>query len=292
MRKNRNNLIWMLPLLFAVTSCTYTFYPTPCEYPVTGTVKKTATLSDSVPETSGLAYQDSLFISFNDSGGEPALYFFSNTGSVLQKTMVRNAVNADWEDITYDDSFFYVADVGNNFGTRDTLQIYKIRAAESGLPGFLDAAEVISFSYNEPVSRTDRGRYSHDCEALFVYGDSLYLFAKDWVNLETRVYVLPVKPGHYQVKSKVTYPVKALITGADIDRNNREVVLVGYNNLIPVIIRYGFNDDPAVISCGGTARRYFRLTGTQMEGVCFDPLGRIFLSSEKRLYKQALYQAY
>ncbi|MDT8432289.1 MAG: hypothetical protein RQ746_12280, partial [Bacteroidales bacterium] len=224
MPMKRFHHLYLLPLLFAATSCTYTFYPTSCEYPVAGAVKKTAVLSDSLIETSGLAYQDARFISFNDSGGDPALYFFNDSGSVLQKTIVRNAVNADWEDITHGNGYYYVADVGNNFGTKDTLQIYKIRAAAAGLPDFLVAAEVISFSYDEPVSRTGRGLYSHDCEALFVYGDSLYLFAKDWVHLETRVYVLPVDAGHYRIKSKVAYTVNALITGADIDRSSKEVV--------------------------------------------------------------------
>jgi hypothetical protein len=284
--------IWIVPLLFAATSCTYTFYPTGCGYPVTRSVKKAAVLSDALNETSGLAYQDSLFISFNDSGGDPALFYFNDQGSVLQKTMVRNAVNADWEDIAFADGYYYVADVGNNFGTKDTLNIYKIRADDEGLADFLDVAEVISFSYDEPVGRTGRGLYSHDCEALLAYGDSLYLFAKDWVNLETRVYVMPATAGHYSIRSRITYPVNALITGADIDRKRKEVVLVGYNKLVPVIIRYGFNDDPAVITCGGTARRFIRLTGTQVEGVCYDPSGRIFVTSEKRLYRQALYQAY
>lgn len=292
MQKSRSITPWIFPFLFAVSSCTYTFYPSGCEYPVAGVVKKTAILSDSLVETSGLAYQDSMFISFNDSGGDPALYFFNDSGSVLQKTMVRNAVNADWEDIGFDGSFYYVADVGNNFGSKDTLQIYKIPAAKAGLPGFLDAAAVISYSYEEQVARNARGLYSHDCEALFVYGDSLYLFAKDWVNFETRVYVLPVDPGHYNVTSRVSYPVNVLITGADIDRNSREVALVGYRKLFPVIIRYGFEKDPAVISCGGKARRYFRLSGTQMEGICYDSSGRIFVTSEKRLYKQSLYRAY
>lgn len=292
MQKNKNIVVWILPLLLAVSSCTYTFYPSGCEYPVAGAVKKTAVLSDSLVETSGLAARDSLFISFNDSGGDPALYFFNDSGFVIRKTLVRNASNADWEDIAFDGNYYYVADVGNNFGTKDTLQIYKVPAAEAGLPGFLDAAAVISFSYDEPVSRTDRGRYSHDCEALFVYGDSLYLFAKDWVSFETRIYVLPVNPGHYQVRSRISYPVNALITGADINRDTREVVLVGYKKLVPVIIRYGFNSDPALISCGGKARRYPRLAGTQMEGICYDPAGRTFVSSEKRLYKQALYRAY
>jgi hypothetical protein len=282
--------IWIVPLLFTVTSCTYTFYPTGCEYPVAGTLKKMTPLSDSLPETSGLAYQDSLFISFNDSGGDPALYFFGDSGSVLQKTIVRNAVNADWEDITFDGTHYYVADVGNNFGTKDTLHIYKIPALETGLPGFLDAVEVISFSYDEPVSRNGRGLYSHDCEAVFIYGDSLYLFAKDWVNFETRVYVLPVEPGHYHLRSKVSYPVNVLVTGADIDRNSKEIALVGYKWMIPVVIRYRFINDPALITCGGKARRYPRLAGTQMEGIVFDPRGRIFISSEKRLCTQSLYR--
>lgn len=279
-------------LFLTAYACTYTFYPVACDYPTSGKISKVTTLPNTLNETSSLEYQDGNFVTINDSGGEPALYFFSDSSSVLQKTLIRNATNADWEDIAYDGDYFYIADVGNNFGTRDTLVIYKIAAKNVQANQASEKVEYISFSYNEEVSRTEAGMYSHDCEAVFAYGDSLFLFSKDWVTLHTRVYVLPKTPGHYHVRSKITYPVKALITGADIDIVKDEVVLLGYRNMVPVIIRYSFDKVPSLITCGGKGRRYPRLAGTQMEGVCFDESGRIFITSEKRLYKQAIYRVY
>lgn len=286
------NKFALIFLLLTLASCTYTFFPAECGYPTAGSISKIGSLSDSLNETSGLEILKNRFVSFNDSGGDPALYVFSDSSSLIHKTIIRNATNVDWEDITYDGTFFYVADVGNNFGTRDTLMIYKMHADSIESFSHTETAQYISFSYDEQVSRTETGMYSHDCEAIFTYGDSLYLFAKDWVTLSTRIYVLPKSPGHYNISSKITYQVKALITGADIDIANREVVLLGYRNMVPVLIRYGFDKDPAAIECGGIGRRYPRFMGTQMEGVCFDESGRIFITSEKRLYKQALYRVY
>ena len=291
MRGKGLHTLLILPLMAFFSSCTYTFYPAECAYPVTGFMKKTAVITDSLVETSGLVTSDSVFISFNDSGGEPALYYFNRDGNLLQKTVIQHATNADWEDIASDGSYFYIADVGNNFGSRDTLTIYKVPFSKLGEQDILSMAGRISFEYDEPVDKNDRGLYSHDCEAMFVFDDSLNLFAKNWVSHGTRVYVLPAQPGHYKLKARMTYPVEALITGADIDPERSEVVLVGYRRFMPVLIRYSYLDDPAFIECGGKGRIYPRWLGTQTEGVCFGPGDRIYVTSEKRLYKQALYLA-
>ncbi len=290
--KNGMRILLLFPIFPVMVSCTYNFYPAACEYPTSGPLRKTAELPDQINETSGLARNDGAFITFNDSGGEAALYRFSDSGSFLNKTSIPNAINADWEDITFDGSHYYVADVGNNFGSRDTLVIYKVKLEGTGTSDFTENAEIISFSYSDTASHTEKGWFSNDCEAIFFFNDSLYLFAKDWVTFSTRIYVLPSYPGHYVLSPRTAYQVNALITGADINLLLHEVVLVGYRWLMPVVIRYGFRDDPAYIECGGKARKYPRLAGTQVEAVCYDEAGNIFISSEKRLYKQALYRAY
>jgi hypothetical protein len=286
-------IIYLLPVFLFFTSCSYTFYQAKCAYPIPGSIQKIAVLPDSLYETSGLAKRRDTFLSFNDSGGKPALYSFKKGGPILQQTIIENASNTDWEDIAYDGLYYYIADVGNNFGTRDTLVVYKVNAGELAGADIFHSGEQITFSYEEEVNRTERGWYSHDCEALFYFNDSLYLFAKDWVTMDTRIYVMPAKAGHYNLSSRVVYSVNALITGADINPVNNEVVLVGYKKTtMPVLIKYQYANDPAIIKCGGKARKYPRLLGTQFEGVCYDEDGRIVLSSEKRIYKQALYQSY
>ena len=55
-----------------------------------------------------------------------------------------------------------------------------------------------------PSSKTD-----FDCEAVIIIGDFLYLFSKDGIDLRTRRYKIPDKPGTYTVSpiSSLTVPV-------------------------------------------------------------------------------------
>ncbi len=278
----------LLPVLLLLSSCSYTFFRSSCDYPVAGTFHSQGILTDTLLETSGIEKADSLLVSFNDSGGDPVLYFVTSGGTWINSIRIPGATNVDWEAIATDSRFYYIADVGNNYGTRDTLVIYCVQVEPVVGAGVQDVRK-ITFSYDEPVTYKTNGLYSHDCEAMFAYGDSLYLFAKDWVNQSTRVYVLPKAPGHYKVRARADYQVRALITGADIDPLRKEVVLVGYRNFIPVVIRYGFTDDPAMIQCGGKARRYPWKAGLQTEGVCYDDQERIVVTSEKSLYRQSIY---
>lgn len=319
---SRNSLLILLAVPFLV-SCSYTFYPSDCAHRLPGPMSKVSELPGDLVETSGVETMgigsdgsmtdsagtgriatgakgsdgtgtDALrYASFNDSGGEPAIYTFSDDVSMIHKTMISNAHNADWEDITRDDRYFYVADVGNNYGTRDTLTIYRI--PEEALRTGDDEVEhdgLITFRYADPVSRDPAGRYSHDCEAVFSYGDSLFLFTKNWVDLSTSVYRLPKQPGHYEISPIVTYPVGALITGGDVDPGKKEVVLIGYRNLMPVLILYSFDVSPSHIECGGKARRYPFRYGRQTEAVCFGPSGRMVITAEKRIRPQAMFVSY
>lgn len=62
--------------------------------------------------------------------------------------------------------------------------------------------------------------------------------------------------------------------------------------LLPLLIRYSFDDDPAVIIHWGKARRFHGFAGTQMEVVCYDRSGNIIISSEKTVIGPALYRAF
>lgn len=284
------SILLLIPGLFY--SCTYRFYPTGCENPVPGNMVKYSTLDSSLAETSGLLYLEGDMWTFNDSGGEAALYCFDKeNGSVIRKTIISNATNVDWEDITEDDHFIYVADVGNNFATRDTVIIYRIPRTRllSGDPA-ISHDGIISVSFNEPVDRNQRGFSSHDCEALFAYKDSLYLFSKDWVHETTSVYIISSKPGHYHVNRRHQYDARILVTGADHYPKQKQVALVGYRNYLPIIISYGYQDDPGKIKCGGKARIYPLKGGRQVEGICYDPRGSLYISAEKALQKQTLFK--
>jgi hypothetical protein len=275
-----------------LSSCTYRFYRTECSYPVPGKLVKKTELDHGLAETSGLLFLKEGIWTFNDSGGEPALYRVDpDRGSVIRKTLIRNALNVDWEDITADEAWIYVADVGNNFAWRDTLLIYRIprNRLESG-DSSVNHTGVISLSFDEEVERNGRGYSSHDCEALFAYKDSLYLFSKNWVDESTSVYVVPSEPGHYNLTSRHCYEARILVTGADLYPDKKEVALVGYRNYQPIVITYAFDRDPALIECGGKARIYPLKVGRQVEGICFDPSGNLLLSSERSVQKATLFK--
>ena len=274
------------------SSCFYRFYKSDCDYPLPGSLEKQFTLDSSLNETSGLLCMDGSIWTFNDSEGEAALYSLNATdGSLMRKTIIRNAVNVDWEDITEDETHIFVADVGNNYASRDTLTIYRIpRNSLLSQNNEIDYDGIITVCFTGEVKRTRSGLSSHDCESILNFGDSLYLFSKDWVGETTSVYAFPKIPGHYLLSPITTFQVGFQLTGADLHYGRREVALVGYKKFIPVVLTYEFEDSPALISCGGNARLYPMRSGRQVEGICYDSNGALWISSELSLKKQTLFR--
>jgi len=268
------------------------FYPVECDLSLPGDLIKQTELDSAINETSGLLYLDGNIWTFNDSGGDPALYCVDPAnGKIIRSTNIKNAVNRDWEDIAADDSHVYIADVGNNRATRDTVLIYRILKSSllSGDPD-ISINGIISVSFNEKVTTNEKGYSSHDCEALFAFGDSLYLYSKDWVGESTSVYVVPRKPDHYHVRRSFQYEARILVTGADIWPGDNQVALVGYRDACPIVITYRYGGDPGRIECGGRARIYPLKRGRQVEGICYDPDGNLLISAERRLHSQALFK--
>jgi hypothetical protein len=197
-------------------------------------------LSAELNEISGIDFlNDSTILAINDGGNEPLLYLLNLEGKVQSVVKVDNAKNRDWEDITIDDEFVYIGDIGNNANNRRDLVIYKIKIQD-----ILDKKTVqpqnITFNYTEQVDfpPVKRGRF-FDSEALAVYNDTLYLFTKNRA-LPTDgncwVYKIPTEPGDYSVSKsaeifigKGGFLIDAL-TAADIV--DGEFFLMTYNRVI------------------------------------------------------------
>ncbi len=85
-------------------------------------------------ETSGIArshlYSDALWC-HNDSGHSPTLYLVQFDGTVLAKSRVSKAQNADWEDIgsflINGTPYLIVGDVGDNRGRRQNIAFYLMK---------------------------------------------------------------------------------------------------------------------------------------------------------------------
>ena len=196
-------------------------------------VLKSIVLPKVINETSGLEILNEVFITHNDSGGEPSLYFFNMNGEItdsikLEEKSFWEIYNNDWEDITADEDYIYIADTGNNFGNRDNLNIIKVKKSDFSIDGKIE----ITYKDQETFfSLFPRPKHKYDAEALFLIEDKIAMLSKDRSNLFTDLYLIDKESSSRQVlESKVTYNVNSLITGGDYNEELRLLALVSYNS--------------------------------------------------------------
>ena len=179
-------------------------------------------LPKKIKETSGLEYIGNNFITHNDSGDDPKLYEFNHKGELLKFTRFYSIVNRDWEDITFDGEKYFIADVGNNYGTRKNLTIYII-------DNKLNIYDSIKINYKNQKSFDYLKLNEFDAEALISIGDSLALFSKNRKTLSTEVYILSNTPGNYELEPTISLNVESLITGGDYNEKYKLLALSGYD---------------------------------------------------------------
>lgn len=204
-------------------------------------IQKIARLPEIISESSGLIfYNDSLFITHNDSGDKPILYFVNLKGKLIHKVIVNNANNVDWEDITKDDKGnIYIADIGNNSNQRKDLKIYKIKSHNLLNVNSLNA-EIIEVSYNEQTDFPPKDEaLNFDAEGLAYHNDSLWIITKcRSIPFEGNAYIykFPTKAGKYNLKRKSHLFIgkegfiKDAVTSLDI--YNNKVYLLTYNRIL------------------------------------------------------------
>ena len=184
-----------------------------------------------INETSGLEFYNNHFITHNDSGGEPTLYIFNERGEVIETIGLNNnpdfeIKNNDWEDITSDNKYLFVADTGNNFGNRDNLNIIRV---SKGADFMVDG--IIEISYSDQESFFPRPKHKYDAEAIILIEDKIALFSKDRENLNTDLYLVNKNMNGSQIlTSEVSYDVDTLITGGDFAEDRDLLALVSYNS--------------------------------------------------------------
>ena len=180
-------------------------------------------LSKKIDETSGLEIVDGQFITHNDSGGDPKLYYLDKKGKIVFERTLEGVKNNDWEDITKDDKFIYVANMGNNFDTRKNLSIVKTPIDSSS-----SEAELIEFNYPEQVKFTTAYNQSqYDAEALITIDDYLIILTKNKLKKITEIYALPKIAGKYEAKKIGSLNTQSIITGGDYDPDTKLLALTG-----------------------------------------------------------------
>lgn len=259
-------------------SCTYG--ATNVSYPLVDS------LANELPESSGLEFWDQLLWSHNDSDNLSRFYGFDTlTGLISRSVLIENSPQIDWEDMTKDESHFYIGDFGNNAGTRTNLKILKIPFDSlTGNPLDTVQAEFIQFSYPDQTDFSGvNTNHNFDCEAFVFFDDSLHLFSKNRSNGYTKHYVLPTTPGTYVATFIDSVFVDGQITSAAFSSDSI-LFLIGYKP--PAYSPFAFLawDYQQTDLFSGNKRRLQLgsvLTMGQQEGLCFTSGKKGFISSEQ-----------
>lgn len=241
-------------------------------------------LPEEVKETSGLFFHNGRLWTHNDSGGQPILYGLDTTNfEVVQRIKLVNAKNKDWEDVCTDGENVYVGDFGNNKGKRKNLRIYIFPLSEIPAEGDAEiTVDSIRFSFADQTEfKHEKHAHDYDCESMYATNEALFLFSKGWATGTTRLYRLAKTPGTQVAEVVNGFDSKGLITGADYDRENGILVLVGYVKQVwlPFLyLIYDFDDMGTNLP-----NRRFELhnyLGHQTEGICFYADGKCYLTAE------------
>ncbi len=259
-------------------------------------------IDNEVSKTSGLIDIDGRLFTHNDSGDATIYEINATTGFVERRISINGALNTAWEDLAYDDTYVYIADIGNASGARTELQIYKV--LKSDLLNYANVdSQKISFSYADQVGYTYGANTTpYDAEALIVYDNELYVFTKNWEDYTTRVYNIPNTVGFHSVSQIADYYFELMITGASVDKLNNSIALIGYSDpydaTMPQVSEIIILSDFANTNFFSGAITTYEIsddqTTSRLESIAYDTPTQLYLTTEAvspytaKLYKAVL----
>jgi hypothetical protein len=134
---------------------------------------------------------------------------------------------------------------------------------------------VISFNYSDQSQfPPDSLHLNFDCEAVFHFQDSLYLFSKNrGASAFCRMYRLPDLPGNYTAELIDSFNTQHWITSADISPDGKNVVLLS-EAYIWLLGNYGGTD-----FFGGTAL-HLSMDASQKEGIVFVSDSEVYITED------------
>jgi PKD repeat protein len=247
---------------------------------------KTALSTPLLDEDSGIEFLDGKLWTHNDSGNSNDIYRMdTSSNAVFQTVNISNATNVDWEDMTSGKDYLFVGDMGNNNGNRQDLKIYRIDKSNLTPAATSVTADIINFSYSDQTSFVSLPNNNNfDCEAIIFFNDSIHLFSKDWVDKQTRHYVLPNTPGTHVAQYRETLNAGYLVTSASVQKGG-VIALLGYDNTgIAPIYLYMLYDYKNNLFFNGNKRKFNvanALSHGQTEGVDFFNGAYGYVSNER-----------
>jgi hypothetical protein len=236
-------------------------------------------LDGVLSETSGLIFWENQFWTHNDNSDTNIYALDTLYGRIVQPYPLSRITNTDWEEISQDEDYIYIGDIGNNSGNRDDLKIY--RAVKSSILNNSAVFDSICFTYSDQIDFTPNDyNNDFDCEAFIVSKDSIYLFTKQWVSNGTSVYTLPKTPGNYVAKPRSSFNVNGLITGSVYFEEERIIVLSGYSKRLKPFIYLLYDFKGSDFFSGNKRKIDVLLPYHQIEGITTTNGIKYFITNE------------
>lgn len=259
----------LLCSLFLLVSACAVQYPTPSA-PLM--INSTVELPEALSETSGLFCEADFLYSVNDSGNAPIIYQANYQGDIVEQIKLA-LTNKDWEAITGDATSFYIADVGNNRGTREQVEIHKVNRRNVN-----DIVSITLKYAGNDASNNIPYAHDFDSEAMVKYADELLLFSKSWRTGITHIYRVNEAETVQTISPFASIKgLPGVVTGVDFDKRRNKFVITGYKS-----DPFGnFSTFMAHVSTSFSLLDVWPLKQfKQVEGVCVDNEGFYWFSEE------------
>ena len=267
----------LLPAIFLVAVGVWSA-SVPCAraqaQPVADNVLRVGTIENpAITESSGLVASrrfPGVFWTHNDAGSEGAIFAITKQGKSLGSFELGGPQFNDMEDIATDGGGnLYLADIGDNGGSRSTLFVHRVREPDPR-----------AATGHATVNRSWRLKFPgarDDAESFFVLGGNGYLITKPRKNGKVTIYTFRLSNTARTItlQSVGRISVAAPVTAADISPDGRRLGLVTEGGVYVIFINGN-------VGAAGSARRAFTpFANDTMEGGTFS--GRGFLvSAESR----------
>lgn len=179
-------------------------------------------------EASGIASSVPLkncYWSHNDSGNKPDVFLLNNKAEVISVLTIENGTNRDWEDIAEGAGpvkgkyYVYVADIGDNSGTRDHVRIYRFpEPASKPLAKGSISADVLKLEYPD---------HPKDAESLMIdpISRQIYIISKRQKAVHLYKTSLDFKDGDKTTLQKLITLPFTWVVSADISKDGHHIVL-------------------------------------------------------------------
>ncbi|RIW17239.1 hypothetical protein D0X99_05685 [Algoriphagus lacus] len=269
----------LLPFLFFLSLSTFAQHIPDSVY-LSGIPVRTVE-NPVLEEMSGLAFSKKhpdKFYTHTDSGGEIAVFVLDALGNEIGKINLEGVENRDWEDIAVapgpgDKSFVYVAEIGDNLGVHQSVQIFRFQEPDRFKSEVGVKPEILTFTY--PAG-------AMDAESLFVdpiSGDIFVVSKRDSQNTLFRL-----KSGDFGKSGVVAEEMGKLpftsSTAADISQDGSKILIKNY---FKVFFWERKKGESVAEALSRTPKELPYVPEPQGEAIGFQPDGKAYYTiSEKR----------